>query len=107
MPRLPAEPAFGQNSLNRFPTENQTRAHRSPLRTGGQAVQLGRAAARRQPAYARTRYHANGELPAEEPLTWRIGPSSVSPTTLDMNRISAIAIVMMITLAGGVRPERR
>jgi hypothetical protein len=31
----------------------------------------------------------------------------VSAITLNMNRISAIAIVMMITLAGGVRPERR
>ena len=42
-----------------------------------------------------------------ERLTWRIGPSSVSDATLDMNCISAIAIMMMITLAGGVRPERR
>jgi hypothetical protein len=47
------------------------------------------------------------ELLAGERLTWRMGPSSVSATTLDMNRISAIAIMMMITLAGGVRPERR
>jgi hypothetical protein len=47
------------------------------------------------------------ELLAGERLTWRMGPSSVSATALDMNRISAIAIMMMITLAGGVRPERR
>jgi hypothetical protein len=40
-------------------------------------------------------------------LTWRMGPFSVSGATLGMNRISAIAIIMMITLAGGVRPERR
>jgi hypothetical protein len=36
-----------------------------------------------------------------------MGPSSVSGATLDMKCISAIAIMKMITLAGGVRPERR
>jgi len=58
------------------------------------------------PFKRRTKHDGNGELAAEERLTWRMGPSSVSGATPDMNCISAIAIVMMISLAGGVRPER-
>jgi hypothetical protein len=40
-------------------------------------------------------------------LTWSKCPSSVMDSALHMSRISAIATIMMITLAGGVPSERR
>lgn len=82
--------AVSPDPLKRIPTENQTR-YIELL-----AAQFGRFGFSRS-----DRSGENQTVDLEDATIYRDG------ATLDMNCISATAIMMMITLAGGVRSERR